>query len=319
MGYSEYLLARDFTSRVGQPIIFLILALSLGLAIAVIVPRLRNYSKAVAQALTFTLGAGWLILVWFHYKIATTLVLTDPTGQLSPGSFKIPVWIENEKFFFWTLILGVLTIVGTRRPAEYQSALNMTLAGFGVLTFFTSNPFAQPLPQFHADFLNYLRVVAGGQSAMVKMQTFHGLHGKMVGYYNSVYMWVHPPLLFIAYSTFVLAFLACVFMLVKKTQNYDILAHTYTKLGFILLTVGLLIGYPWAVDAWKGEPWWYDPKVNITLMMWVLYTAYLHARLYIHRKGMWVTTAVLGQLAFVGVVITYLTTYVIPGIHSVVG
>ncbi len=86
-----------------------------------------------------------------------------------------------------------------------------------------------------------------------------------------------------------------------------------------MLTVGLLIGYPWAVDAWRGEPWWYDPKINVTLMMWVLYSAYLHSRLYIHRKGMWMATAVLGQLAFLGVVITYLTTYVIPGIHSVAG
>ncbi|HEB12623.1 MAG TPA: hypothetical protein ENI11_02990 [Actinobacteria bacterium] len=317
MGYSEYLLARDFTSGVGQPLLFLILALSLGLAVTAVVSRLRNYSKAVAQTLTITLGAGWLILVWFHYKIATTLVLTDPTGQLPSGSFKIPVWVENEKFYFWTLILGVLTIVGRSRPQIYQLALNVTLAGFGVLTFFTSNPFAQPLPQFHADFSNYLRVMTGVQGAMVKMQTFHGLHGKMVGYYNSVYMWIHPPLLFIAYSTFVLAFLGCVFMLVKKTQDYDVLAHTYTKLGFILLTVGLLIGYPWAVDAWKGQPWWYDPKINITLMMWVLYSAYLHSRLYIHRKGMWTTTAVLGQFAFLGVVITYLTTYVVPGIHSV--
>ncbi len=317
---NEYLLAREFTSRIGQPIMFLILALSIGLAICVALPRLRKYSQAAAFSLVLLMASGWLVLIAFHYKISTSLVLVDPTGQLPSGRFMIPVWIENEKFFFWTLVLGVLVLIGRRRPVAYQSVLTMILAVFGILTFFTSNPFSAPLAGFHADLTNYAGVLASSLDPMVRAQAFHSLHGKMVGYYNSAYMWIHPPMLFIAYSTFVLAFVGNIFMLKKeREQDYERLAYTWAKPGFILLTVGLLIGYPWAVAAWAGEPWWYDPKINITLMMWLLYSAYLHARLYIHRRGMWVTTAILGYLGFLGVVITYLTTYVIPGIHSVAG
>ena len=319
MDNTEYLLAREFTIRVGQPLIDLILLLSIAILVFAALPQLRVYTRLVALALFVALAAGWLVLVNLHYHIATNLVLVDPTGQLPPGSFNIPVWIENEKFYFWTLILGLLTVAGRRRPKAFQSALELTFAGFGILTFFTSNPFARPLADFHAGFTQYLQAVSTGQNMQVQVQAYYAMYGKMVGFYNSAYMWIHPPLLFAAYSTFVLAFIGCVFMLVKRHERYDKLAYAWAKAGFILLTVGLLIGYPWAVEAWKGQPWWYDPKVNVTLMMWLLYSAYLHARLYIHRRGMWVTTAILGYVAFLGVVVTYITTYVIPGIHSVAG
>ena len=318
LGTVEYLLAREFTARVGQPLIALILLLSIALAVFAILPPLRKYSRLVALALVLGMAAGWLLLANLHYQIATSLALVDPTGQLPPGNFYIPPWVENEKFYFWTLVLALLTVAGRRRPAVFQTALNVTLGGFGILTYFTSNPFAQPLADFHAGFSQYAAAMAGGNT-MVQSQAYHALHGKMIGFYNSTYMWIHPPMLFIAYSTFVLAFLGCVFMVIRSREGYDKLAYAWAKPGFILLTVGLLIGYPWAVEAWKGEPWWYDPKINVTLMMWLLYSAYLHARIYIHRKGMWTATAVLGYLAFLGVVVTYLSTYVLPGIHSVAG
>lgn len=319
MDNTAYLLARELTARVGQPIIDLILLLSLAIFIFAALPRLRAYTRFVVLALFMALAAGWLLLVSFHYQIATNLVLVDPTGQLPPGNFNIPVWVENEKFYFWTLVLGLLTVAGRRRPKAFQSTLELTFAGFGIVTFFTSNPFFNPLADFHAGFMRYFSAIATGQDIQIQVQAYYGMYGKMVGYYNSTYMWIHPPMLFIAYSTFTLSFIACIFMLVKKQERYDKLAYAWAKPGFILLTVGLLIGYPWAVEAWKGEPWWYDPKINVTLMMWLLYSAYLHSRLYIHRRGMWVTTAVLGYVAFLGVVVTYISTYVIPGIHSVAG
>jgi len=312
-------MARELTAHVGQPLIDLILSLSIAILVFAALPQLRAYTRFVVLALFVVLAAGWLLLVSFHYQIATNLVLVDPTGQLPPGSFNIPVWVENEKFYFWTLILGLLTVAGRRRPKDFQKTLELTFAGFGILTFFTSNPFARPLADFHAAFARYAAAMNSGAEMGIKYQAFGPLYGKMVGYYNSTYMWVHPPMLFAAYSTFVLAFIGCVFMLVKRAESYDKLAYAWAKPGFILLTVGLLLGYPWAVEAWKGEPWWYDPKVNVTLMMWLLYSAYFHARLYIHRRGMWVTTAILGYVAFLGVVVTYITTYVIPGIHSVAG
>jgi cytochrome c biogenesis factor len=54
----------------------------------------------------------------------------------------------------------------------------------------------------------------------------------------------------------------------------------------------------------------------MSIMMWLLYTAYLHARLYLRRRGMWKAVAALAVLSFLILVLTYITTYVVPGAHS---
>jgi cytochrome c biogenesis factor len=315
---SGYLLAREMTTRLGQPIIYLILFLSIVLAMAALVPAWRKYMHHCSLAVFLSFASGWLLLANFHYRIATDIQLFDPSGAMTPGRFYIPVWIEDEKFFFWTLALAALVLLSRYKDMIWRVSLNLTLAIFGVLTFFTSNPFAEPLKDFHAAYSNYAAVFAASNvDPTVKAQAYYPLYGQMVGFYNSEYMWIHPPLLFISYAAFTMAFVGGILMLLRRDNTYDDLGYAYAKAGFIVLTMGMLLGYPWALEAWKGQPWWYDPKINITLMMWVLYSAYLHTRLYMHRRGMWTTTAVLNYLAYFGVIFTYVSTYLIPGIHSV--
>ncbi len=78
----------------------------------------------------------------------------------------------------------------------------------------------------------------------------------------------------------------------------------------------MLLGFPWAILAWSGDSWWWSGKVNMSIMMWFLYTGYLHARLYLRRRGMWRWVAALAILSFVVLVLTYLATYIVPGAHS---
>ncbi len=319
MNISGYLLAREMTTRIGQPLIYLLLIFSIALAVVTVVPALRRNMRYFVLVLFLNLVAGWLRLVNFHYRIATELVLADPSGAMATGRFYIPVWIEDEKFFFWPLILCGLVLFSRYKDQVWQTALSALLAIFGVLTFFTSNPFAEPLKDFHAGYIQYAMTAVANVDPAVKAQAYHSLHGRMVGFYNSEYMWTHPPMLFISYATFAVAFMGGILMLTKRDDIYEKLGYSYAKAGFIILTIGLLLGYPWALTAWSGEPWWYDPKINITLMMWVAYSAYLHARLYTHRRGMRVTAASLNYLGFFGVVFTYVSTYLIPGIHSVAG
>ncbi len=125
-------------------------------------------------------------------------------------------------------------------------------------------------------------------------------------------------MLFIAYASLIITFAACVFMLKERDKLYDEIAYRYAKPGYILLTAGMLIGYPWAIEAWKGSAWWWDPIISGSIMMWVLYTAYLHARIYVARERMWNTTAYLGIVCFVSLIVTYLLPYLVPGIHSVI-
>lgn len=330
MSVNAYLNVRQFVIAIGQPLLFLLLFLSFLFALASFFKRWQKHTRFFTGFLVAGLAAGYILLIWLHWQIARNLPLQDPTGQLPTGYFYIPPWVENEKLYFWGLVFGLIALFLKKQPLKFQQASLVSLAVFISLIFFTSNPFAGvgPLNDFHRSYGQYLTAMTStSQPLMVKAELYHQLHGKMVGFYNSAYMWIHPPLLFLSYSFFVFAFLASLFMfsraqlLVETSSSkeyFDKLAYNFAKPGFIFLTLGLLLGYPWAVEAWSGESWWYDPKINMTLMMWILYGGYLHARLYFHRRGMVLTTAVFAYLAFLSVVVTYISSYVIPGIHSTV-
>lgn len=318
MNFSGYLAARNTVTDIGQPLFFLTFALSAILVVFTLYQPLRQYARHLILGIFLSLLAGFLLLGWFHYQIYQYLPLANPINGEIVGRYAIPLWIEDEKLYFWTFLIALWLVIMRKRTGGFQIALNLTLTAFVTLTVLTSNPFIAPLSNFNSEIAGYSRVLAS-QDLNVKMQAFGATAGQMQGYYNSSYMWIHPPLLFLAYSTFVISFFGAVFMLIKRDHEFDKIAYQWAKPGYIVLTIGLLLGYPWAVDAWKGQPWWYSPKINVTLMMWVLYTAYLHSRLYLHRRGMWHTSAILGILGFTAVIATYLSTYVLPGIHSVGG
>ena len=104
-------------------------------------------------------------------------------------------------------------------------------------------------------------------------------------YYNAWFMWVHPPLLFFSYGAFVISFVATLLMIRERHSAFETTAYRWARLGYLSLTAGMLLGFPWALMSWQGESWWWSGKVNMSIMMWVLYTAYLHARLYLRTRG----------------------------------
>ena len=56
---------------------------------------------------------------------------------------------------------------------------------------------------------------------------------------------------------------------------------------------GVIFGAIWAEEAW-GRYWGWDPKEVWTLVIWVLYAAYLHARMtagWSGRKSIYVALA----------------------------
>ncbi len=83
-----------------------------------------------------------------------------------------------------------------------------------------------------------------------------------------------------------------------RHSSFETTAYRWARLGYLPLTFGMLLGFPWALMAWQGEAWWWSGKVNMSIMMWLLYTAYLHARLYLRRQGMWKAVAALAVLSF---------------------
>jgi cytochrome c-type biogenesis protein CcsB len=91
--------------------------------------------------------------------------------------------------------------------------------------------------------------------------------------------------------------------------NLEKISYDAIKFGFVLLTLGLLVGSVWAKSAW-GDFWVWDPKENWSLVTWLVYGAYLHLRKVKGWRGdaaAWV--AIIG---FAVVIFTYVGIGMLP-------
>jgi cytochrome c-type biogenesis protein CcsB len=97
-------------------------------------------------------------------------------------------------------------------------------------------------------------------------------------------------------------------------ETLDNLSYRVIGLGFPLLTIGLISGAVWANEAW-GAPWSWDPKETWALIVWLVFAAYLHARITRGWQGR--RPAYLASLGFVVIWICYLGVNLLgKGLHS---
>ncbi|MCG6553414.1 MAG: c-type cytochrome biogenesis protein CcsB [Candidatus Magnetominusculus sp. LBB02] len=92
--------------------------------------------------------------------------------------------------------------------------------------------------------------------------------------------------------------------------NYKVVA-----VGFPIFTLGgLIFGAIWADQAW-GVYWSWDPKETWSLITWLVYAFYLHARYLRGWRGNKI--AVLSSIGFITVIFTYLgVNMFLSGLHS---
>jgi len=97
-------------------------------------------------------------------------------------------------------------------------------------------------------------------------------------------------------------------------QTLDNLSYRVIGLGFPLLTIGIIAGSVWANEAW-GSYWSWDPKETWALITWLVFAAYLHARLTKEWQGR--RPAILASTGFIVVWICYLGVNLLgKGLHS---
>jgi len=94
----------------------------------------------------------------------------------------------------------------------------------------------------------------------------------------------------------------------------DNVSYRMIGLGFPLLTIGIVAGAVWANEAW-GSYWSWDPKETWALITWLVFAAYLHARITRGWQGR--RPAILAASGFLVVWICYLGVNLLgKGLHS---
>ncbi|NEQ18674.1 MAG: c-type cytochrome biogenesis protein CcsB [Microcoleus sp. SIO2G3] len=97
-------------------------------------------------------------------------------------------------------------------------------------------------------------------------------------------------------------------------DTLDNISYRVIGLGFPLLTIGIIAGAVWANEAW-GSYWSWDPKETWALITWLVFAAYLHARITRGWQGR--RPAILAATGFVVVWICYLGVNLLgKGLHS---
>jgi cytochrome c-type biogenesis protein CcsB len=97
-------------------------------------------------------------------------------------------------------------------------------------------------------------------------------------------------------------------------ESLDNLSYRIIGFGFPLLTIGIIAGAVWANEAW-GSYWSWDPKETWALITWLVFAAYLHARITKSWQGK--KPAILASIGFVVVWICYLgVNFLGKGLHS---
>ncbi|HBB33373.1 MAG TPA: c-type cytochrome biogenesis protein CcsB [Cyanobacteria bacterium UBA9273] len=97
-------------------------------------------------------------------------------------------------------------------------------------------------------------------------------------------------------------------------DTLDNISYRIIGLGFPLLTIGIIAGGVWANEAW-GSYWSWDPKETWALITWLVFAAYLHARITRGWQGR--RPAILAATGFMVVWICYLGVNLLgKGLHS---
>ena len=142
---------------------------------------------------------------------------------------------------------------------------------------------------------------------------------------NNLLLTVHVAVAIVAYGSFSIAFAASILYLIQpeggrwglpKPQVLDEIGYRAVVVGYPFLTLTIILGAVWAQTAW-GTYWSWDPKETASLVTWLIYGAYLHARVMRGWRGD--RAAWLLVLGFAATLFTYFGNLFFGGLHSYSG
>jgi cytochrome c-type biogenesis protein CcsB len=142
---------------------------------------------------------------------------------------------------------------------------------------------------------------------------------------NNLLLTVHVAVAIVAYGSFTIAFAAALLFIIQpeggrwglpKPEILDDISYKAVVVGFPFLTAVIVLGAVWAETAW-GRYWSWDPKETASLVTWLIYGAYLHARVVRNWRGR--KAAYLLMLGFAATLFTYFGNLFFGGLHSYSG
>ncbi|MGM4962133.1 heme lyase CcmF/NrfE family subunit [Tardiphaga sp. 1201_B9_N1_1] len=251
-------------------------------------PALMNVARSTALAQLLFAGLSFLALTTLYvtsdFSVANVF---ENSHSAKPLLYKITgVWGNHEgSMLLWVSILalfgGLVAAFGNNLPlslrAHVLAVQGWIAAAFYLFILMTSNPFlrlAQP-PLEGRDLNPVLQDIG---------------------------LAVHPPMLYLGYVGFSIAFSFAVAALIEGRIDaaWARWVRPWTLVAWIFLTLGIAMGSYWAYYELGWGGWWFwDPVENASLMPWLSGTALLHSAVVMEkRNALKVWTILLAILTF---------------------
>ena len=136
----------------------------------------------------------------------------------------------------------------------------------------------------------------------------------VLGHVQRVF-YFHVPIAVMSFLAFFVVFAGSLMYLIKRNPKWDAIAHASAEVGVVFVTLALITGIIWARPIWNT--WWtWEPRLTTTLILWLIYVAYLMVRSYAptQSKGA-IYAAVMGIVGFIDVPIVYYSVVWWRSIH----
>ncbi|WP_048750637.1 heme lyase CcmF/NrfE family subunit [Aggregatibacter segnis] len=261
------------------------LALSLAIAILLAIFPLWGAEKGSVQlmslarpmtyglfvVLTFSFGA--LFYLFAVNDVSVQYVVNNSNTTL-PIYYRLSaVWGSHEgSLLLWIWLLSLwsaaVALFSKHLPQEATARvlgiMGIISIGFLLFVLFTSNPFNRTFPEFPVD----------GKELNPLLQ--------------DVGLIFHPPLLYMGYVGFSVAFAFSIASLMtgKLDTAWARWSRPWTMAAWVFLTLGIVLGSWWAYYELGWGGWWFwDPVENASFMPWLAGTALLHSLAVTEKRG----------------------------------
>ncbi|MCA1780195.1 MAG: heme lyase CcmF/NrfE family subunit, partial [Xanthomonadaceae bacterium] len=280
------------TAEFGQMTQVLALILAICLSIVPLYGAWRDDQRLMASAsslaiglFVFALAAFVTLAMAFLSSDFTIAYVANHSNLLLPWYYQISgIWGGHEgSLLLWILMLcgWMVAVVALSSPlsrpfrARVLAVMGMIAVGFLSFTIFTSNPFDRILPGVpDGNDLNPLLQDPG--------------------------MIFHPPLLYMGYVGFAVAFAFAIAGLLGGhiERQWIRWAKPWTLAAWSFLTGGIALGSWWAYYELGWGGWWFwDPVENASFMPWLVGTALIHSQAVSEKRGAFPAWTVLLSIA----------------------
>ncbi len=280
--------------ELGHFALWLALGVSLVLGVVPMAGAQRGRAEWMALARPAALLLFVLVAIAFACLMASfvrhdfsVLYVASNSNSALPLPYRIAaVWGGHEgSLLLWVLMLCVWMLAVARFSAHLPApvlarilaVMGLVTLGFLLFMLLTSNPFDRLWP-----------AAPDGRDLNPLLQ--------------DPGMVIHPPLLYMGYVGFSVAFAFAIAALIGGNLDATWARWTrpWTTIAWMFLTIGIALGSWWAYYELGWGGWWFwDPVENASFMPWLVGTALIHSLAVTEKRGSFKSwTVLLAIMAF---------------------